>query len=101
MKLRWVMACLGFGLLVAQLNAQEASPLKTQKDKQSYALGVAVAKSFQSHGIDADADIVAKGLKDTLTGGKLLLTDDEIRATMEAFQQEMSQKQAQALSTVA
>ena len=101
MKLRWLIPCLGFGLLVTQLKAQDASPLKTQKDKQSYALGVAVAKSFQSQGIDADPDVVAKGLKDVLAGGKLLMTDDEIRATMDAFQQEMTQKQAQALSAVA
>jgi FKBP-type peptidyl-prolyl cis-trans isomerase len=101
MKLRWLIPCLGFGLLVTQLKAQDASPLKTQKDKQSYALGVAVAKSFQSQGIDADPEVVAKGLKDVLAGGKLLMTDDEIRATMDAFQQEMTQKQTQALSALA
>jgi FKBP-type peptidyl-prolyl cis-trans isomerase len=101
MKLRWLIPCLGFALLVTQLKAQDASPLKTQKDKQSYALGVAVAKSFQSQGIDADPDVVAKGLKDVLAGGKLLMTDDEIRATMDAFQQQMTQKQAQAMSALA
>lgn len=90
----------GLGLvllaLAAGLNAQDASPLKTPKDKTSYALGVAVGKSFQAQGVDADPNLIAQGLKDALDGGKLLITDDEFRALMTAFQQSVNEKQAAA-----
>ena len=96
MRPQWMIAGLSFFLLAAGLSAQDASPLKTTKDKTSYALGLAVAKSFQSQGIDADPNLVAQAIKDALSGGKLLMTDDEFRATMTAFEQAMNQKQADA-----
>ncbi len=96
MRSQWMMAGLGLVLLAAGLNAQDASPLKTPKDKTSYALGVAVGKSFQTQGIDADPNLIAQGLKDALGGGKLLITDDEFRALMAAFEQAVNEKQAAA-----
>jgi FKBP-type peptidyl-prolyl cis-trans isomerase len=82
--------------LATGLNAQDASPLKNDKDKTSYALGVAVGKSFTAQGIDADPNLIAQGLKDALAGGKLLITDDEFRSLMTAFQQAVNEKQAAA-----
>ena len=96
MRPQWMMAGLGLVLLAAGLNAQDASPLKTPKDKTSYALGVAVGKSFQAQGVDGDPNLIAQGLKDALGGGKLLITDDEFRALMTAFQQSQNEKQAAA-----
>ena len=94
MRPQWMMAGLGLVLFALGLNAQDASPLKTPKDKTSYALGVAVGKSFQSQGVDADPNVIAQGLKDAFTGGKLLITDDEFRSLMTAFQNSMNEKQA-------
>jgi FKBP-type peptidyl-prolyl cis-trans isomerase len=101
MRPQWMMAGLGLVLLAVGLNAQDASPLKTPKEKTSYALGVAVGKSFQTQGIDADPNLIAQGLKDALGGGKLLITDDEFRALMAAFQQTMNEKEAAAKATQA
>jgi FKBP-type peptidyl-prolyl cis-trans isomerase FklB len=89
-----MMAGLGLILFAVGLSAQDASPLKTPKDKTSYALGVAVGKSFQAQGLDADPNLIAQGLKDALGGGKLLITDDEFRSLMTAFQQSVNEKQA-------
>src|ERR1700689_407242 len=88
MKSQWITAGLGLLLLAAGLPAKAqdaASPLKTDKDKTSYALGMAVGKSFQAQGIDADPKLISQGLIDALTNGKLLLTDDEFKAVMTAF----------------
>ena len=46
MRPQWMIAGLGIVLFAVGLNAQDASPLKSPKDKTSYALGVAVGKSF-------------------------------------------------------
>jgi FKBP-type peptidyl-prolyl cis-trans isomerase len=101
MRPQWMMAGLGLVLFTVGLNAQDASPLKNDKDKTSYALGVAVGKSFQAQGIDADANLIAQGLKDALANGKLLITDDEFRSLMTAFQQSVNQKQTEAKSAQA
>jgi len=88
------------GLLIAflalQANAQDASPLKSTQDKVSYAIGLSFAKSLKAEGIDVNADIMVKGLKDALGNGKVLLTDDELKATLTAFQNALKAKQDQA-----
>lgn len=96
MKIRTLVASLALVLCAAGLQAQDASPLKTDKDKTSYALGVAVGKSFQAQGVEADPNLIAQGLKDAYTNGKLLISDDEFKALMTAFQQSMTEKQAAA-----
>ena len=83
------------GLMVAQVNCAPAPLLKTQQEKVSYGIGVSVARSFKPQGIEVDAEALVKGLRDGLSGGKLLMTEDEIQKTMVAFQAEMSQKQTQ------
>ncbi len=67
--------------------------LKTQKDKASYAIGMNIAMGIQKQSIDVDANIVARGLKDALAGGKTLLTDDEATAAMKDLQAEMKKAQ--------
>jgi FKBP-type peptidyl-prolyl cis-trans isomerase len=75
---------------------KEGEAPKTQKEKVGYGIGVDMAKNFQRVGAEVDADMLAKGIKDAMTGGKLLMTDDEIRATLVAYQDELMQKQAHA-----
>ena len=95
MMLKWV-AVLGLGLLAAQVSAGETPVLKTEKDKLSYGLGVDVARSFQRLGVQVDTDVLVQAIRDVLSGGKLLMTDAELRATMTTFQAELRQRQAAA-----
>lgn len=74
-------------------SAQAPLALKTEKDKVSYALGVNIGKGLHRDGVDLDPAIIARGLRDAITNGKTLLTDDEVRATLTGFQNEMRQKQ--------
>jgi len=97
LKRQWL-ALLGMVLLTAQC-AQEPVELKTEKDKVNYGIGVSIGKSFKQQGMEVDVDLMVKGLKDELTGKKLLLSDDELRKTMTAYQQELRQKQMQARQT--
>jgi FKBP-type peptidyl-prolyl cis-trans isomerase FklB len=87
------MTVLGIVLLVSQVNAAENLVFKTQKDKVSYIIGMDIGKNFKRQSIDIDPDILLKGLKDALSGGKTLLTDEEMRETMAVFQKEMTAKQ--------
>ncbi len=92
-KLQWL-ALLVATLLAAQCG-QEPKELKTEKDKVSYGVGVSVGKSFKQQGVDVDINLLVMGLKDELTGKKLLMSEDELRKTMTAYQQELRQKQMQ------
>ena len=67
--------------------------LTTQQDKVSYAIGMSMAKSVQRQSLEVEPDIVAKGLKDVLTGGKPLLSDEEAQATLTTLQNDMRAKQ--------
>jgi FKBP-type peptidyl-prolyl cis-trans isomerase len=67
--------------------------LKTQKDKFSYALGMNLGKNLHQQSVEVDPNILARGLKDALTGGKTLLSDDEARATLTAAQADVRAKQ--------
>ena len=98
--MKWI-AGLGILLLTAQVSAGEPPVLKTQKEKVSYGIGVDMSRNFKQQGIEFDADILMKGFKDQSSGGKLLMTEDDIRATLNAYQSEMMQKRAQAMKAAA
>lgn len=76
--------------------AQDAPILKTQQDKINYGIGVGVARNFKAQGLNVDLDLVIRGMRDTLSGTALLMTEEDLAKVMYAFQQEMQQKQAQA-----
>lgn len=75
-----------------QTNAEEKVKLENQTDKVSYSIGLDIGRSFKMQGIDINATALGKGIKDGLAGGETLMTDEEIQATMEAFQNEMMAK---------
>jgi UDP-GlcNAc:undecaprenyl-phosphate/decaprenyl-phosphate GlcNAc-1-phosphate transferase len=75
--------------------AQEAPVLKTQQDKINYGIGVGVARNFKSQALEVDLDLVVRGMRDTLSGATLLMTEEDLVKTMTAFQQELQLKLAQ------
>ena len=73
--------------------AHSSVTLTDQKSKVSYAIGLNIGKSMRRQAVDVDPNVLAQGLKDGLNDAKPLLTDDEVRATMTAFQTDMRAKQ--------
>ena len=67
--------------------------LQSQKDKASYAIGLNIGRSMHKDSVDIDPNILLRGMKDGLAGAKPLLTDDEAKATMVAFQADLNKKQ--------
>jgi FKBP-type peptidyl-prolyl cis-trans isomerase len=84
---------LGVAFLTAQVSAQETQVFKTHKDKISYVVGVEMARTLKAQGIEVDMELFIKGLQDALSGGKLLLSDDEIRKASSMFHAELRRKQ--------
>ena len=100
MKLKW-MAVAGIVFLAGQVSAQEAPALKTQKETMSYGIGVDVARNFQRLGFDLDLDALIKAMKDVYSGGKLLMSEEDLRAAKSVYQVEMREKQVAAVRRAA
>jgi FKBP-type peptidyl-prolyl cis-trans isomerase len=71
---------------------QDQPALKDQKEKLSYALGMDVARTLRRQSIEIDPALFNKGLNDTYSGGKLLLSDDEERALITDMQKDTRKK---------
>lgn len=72
-------------------------PLKTEKDKHSYAIGVNVGKGLSQNlkqsGVDIDPAVLVRGIKDVLAGDKQSMTDQEAQDTLKALQADMRKTQ--------
>lgn len=96
MTLKWT-AALAVGFMIADVSAGEPQVLKTEKDKISYGIGADMARNFKRQEVDIDVDLIIQGLKDGMSGEKLLMSQKELRKTMNDFQSELRQKQAQTM----
>lgn len=95
-RMNWILA---LGILLFSASAASAGDtpaFKNQKEKTSYGIGVGVARDFKLRGVDLEVDVFLKGLKDELSGSKLLMTEKELDATMDAYAHELRLKQEQA-----
>jgi FKBP-type peptidyl-prolyl cis-trans isomerase FklB len=75
-----------------------AATLTTDKQKLSYAVGIAFARSLKAQGIEVDSTVVDKGLADGFSGGPALMTDDQLKATMQSLQADVQKKEAAAMA---
>ncbi len=67
-------------------------PLKTAKEKASYAIGMSMAKGMKAQGVEVDPAILARGLRDGLAG-KTQLTDEQAQAALTQLQTDVKAKQ--------
>jgi FKBP-type peptidyl-prolyl cis-trans isomerase len=86
-------AALGLALFAGGAAAGDEPAPKTDREKLSYGMGVSMARNLQRQGAEVDADLMARGLKDALSGQKVLLSDEEVRAALSQFQAEQKKKQ--------
>ena len=66
--------------------------LKSEKNKQSYALGMNMGKQVKGRGVEVDVDTILQGLKDSLAGDKTLLSDEEASTEVRELQQEVKRR---------
>ena len=81
------------GVIATQVNAEDKTDLKTEKDKVSYAIGMNIGENFKLRSVEVDPDIVARAIRDSYTGGKTLLNSNEVRETLMTFQKQQMEKQ--------
>jgi FKBP-type peptidyl-prolyl cis-trans isomerase FklB len=80
-------------LLTLPLFAQEKSPpLKDQKDKVSYSIGLNIGTNLSRQNVEINADALMAGIQDGIAG-KPQLTQDQIKEVMTTFEKDMQAKQ--------
>ncbi len=80
----------------ATKSAAAAPALTTRKDKFSYALGMNIGNGYkqglEKQSVEFDANLIAQGVKDALSGAKTRLTDDEAKAVLTEVQTEVNKE---------
>ena len=86
------LVCLGAASAVF---AAGTNQLADENARVSYAIGMLTGHQWQQQGIEFDADIYARGIKEGRAGGATLLTPEEAQAAIAKFKSEFSAKQQQ------
>ena len=81
--------------------AADAPELKSEREKLSYSVGMDIGANLKRQSIDVDAELLTKGFRDSYTGAKTLLTEEESRQAIQNFQKQMMAKQAEAAKQMA
>jgi len=78
-----------------------APALTTREQKFSYAVGMNIGSGLSTNlkrqSVDVDANLVAQGLKDALSGGKTRLTEEEAKAVLTEVQNEIAKQRQEKL----
>ncbi|MDG6348245.1 FKBP-type peptidyl-prolyl cis-trans isomerase [Luteimonas sp. 8-5] len=77
----------------ASADADAIPGLPTEKDRNSYMVGMALGRQFEPMKDELDIDVVVKAIKTTLAGEKLLMTDEQAQAIGEGFQRKLQARQ--------
>ena len=81
-----------FTLVLPLFGQEKSPPLKDQKDKFSYSIGVNIGSNLSKQNIPVNPDAITAGIKDAIAG-KPQLTPDQIKEVMATFEKDMEQKQ--------
>jgi FKBP-type peptidyl-prolyl cis-trans isomerase FklB len=82
--------------------AQDAPPLANERDRTSYAIGIAFGRSLVQQGKnELNFDLVVKGMTDAFGQKPLQLSEAEFRSIYAAFQKQVVAKMSHSRSVVA
>jgi FKBP-type peptidyl-prolyl cis-trans isomerase FklB len=65
--------------------------IESRKDKISYAFGMDLARQLKHQKNDLNVDLVMRALKDSLADKPLIMTDEEVTATLKKLEEEQKQ----------
>ena len=82
--------------------AAAASPFADPKSQASYAIGLNLGQSLRRDSVAIDPDVLARGMRDGLSGAKPTMTDEQMRAALVQLQQTvMAARQAESAKLAA
>lgn len=97
-----VICCVLFAAAPAIAGKDKRTELKSEKDKTSYAIGyntgVGLARNIEAQSLDIDLNIVMHGIKDAFAKAEPQLPEEDIRAVLQALQQDLNEKRSKAMA---
>ena len=81
-------------------NVSTTSAPQSAQDKLSYTLGVDLGTNFQKQNIAVNADMMSQGVKDAMSGAKLMMSDKDMQDTLTAFQKDLTAKRLAAFNAM-
>jgi FKBP-type peptidyl-prolyl cis-trans isomerase FklB len=90
-----LLSAVALSLAVSVLAEDKPPQLKDLKDKASYSIGLNFGMNFKRQNVDLNSDAFAAGFKDGMSGRNPLMSEQEVRETMAAFEKDMQQKQGE------
>lgn len=93
MKTLLLITAASLALTLAACGGRSKTELKNDKDSVSYSIGIDVGTTFARQGVEVEPEAFLQGLKDASdTAATPLLTQDQMRSVMMAYQQKMMAK---------
>lgn len=95
MKIRWVavVTMLLFAASAAAEGTPQEKELKEKKDRISYSIGMDIGRNLKRQPFEVDPELLARGIRDSFSGGKPLLTEEEQKQTLADLQKELMANQ--------
>src|ERR1700758_1142643 len=87
--------------VAAKPNATGETHEFSETEKRGYALGVELGSDIARQAMEVNPHLLTQGIMDGLTGGKLLMTIEDMNATLAALQEEQREKMALAMKEFA
>jgi FKBP-type peptidyl-prolyl cis-trans isomerase FklB len=75
-----------------------SSAFKDDKEKVSYSIGVDIGRTLQRLQLDLNQGTLTQGITDVLSNKPIAMSDQELQATLQAFQKQLMEKQQAAMS---
>jgi FKBP-type peptidyl-prolyl cis-trans isomerase FklB len=92
---RFLAGLLIVGIAAIPAIAAEKAKLTTEKEKLGYSIGYVNGMNMKQDGIDVSTEQLARGVRDGYAGKKSVMTEDEIKVTLAAYEQKLRAKQAE------
>ncbi len=80
-------------LCAGAMRAADSAELKDEKAKVSYGIGMNLGTQWRQQEVPIDPDLLLRGMKDAMEGQPTLMTEEEMRTTLTAFQNEHRARQ--------
>ena len=90
-----------FGVMPCLAASDQAADLKSDKAKINYSVGYQIGGDFKNQGVELDPDALVKGIQDAISGGKPMMSEEEMRTTLIELKKKIVDDQIANLQRVA
>jgi FKBP-type peptidyl-prolyl cis-trans isomerase len=88
-RIVYCLACVG--LLISSVNAEEKKEFKNPEEAVSYSIGFQMGAEFVKRGVVVDAEMIAEGVRDGLSGAAPRLSEEDMKERLSGLEAQVKQ----------